>query len=105
MSKQDDNAKLLFGTKGKTIVANLAILKKHKKHLDENTLAMLDTTGDVLKHTLGSATIAKLYKKPEFATVPKILTQLVKTTLAKVKLEDAQTLAVKNVKPLAKFFS
>ena len=89
--KQQDNAKLLFGAKGKTLVTALDALSKVKKHLDEVHLALVDSAQEFLKTSLDEKTIARLKKRKGFGTLPTRLSKLNKSIVARNKtLEPMQ---------------
>lgn len=76
--KQQDNAKLLFGAKGKTLVTAIDALSKMKKSLDEDQLALFNSAQEFLKTSLDEKTIARLKKRKGFTTLPTRLAKLVK---------------------------
>jgi len=68
--KQQATAKLIWGAKGKTLLANFDTLIKLKKKLGEDENSLLSTLTEFLKTELDDKSIAKLKKRKGFDTLP-----------------------------------
>lgn len=85
--RQQDNAKLLFGAKGKTLIAALDKLVKVKRQLNEEQTELVLKTQAFLKQNLDEKTIARLKKRKGFITLPTRIVKLEKSIAALLKLD------------------
>lgn len=93
--KQQDNAKILFGAKGKTLIAALDELAKVKRKLSPENRSFVESVQDLLKLTLDEKTIARLKKRKGMATLPTAVKNLAK---ARTSHHSADMLQIKNGK-------
>ena len=103
--KQQEVAKLLWGAKGKTLIANFDVLNKLKKKLGQEENSLLNTIAQFLKSDLDEKTVVKLKKRKGFDTLPARL-KAVAVKLKKLQpLRDKHDAAMKGMPAFTKLFA